>query len=96
MALMRRYIDKRTIAGLAADGTATYAHGLINANATGGLSQVAPDVVFIRFIVATAVSALHRHAVAVVDATNVTIDNAGGAACQDMELCAISFHSMIQ
>jgi hypothetical protein len=86
MALMRYYIDKRTIAGLAADGTATYAHGL---NGT-------PDTVQVRFIVATAVSALYRHVCAVVDATNVTINNAGAAACQDMEICAIRFHSMIQ
>jgi hypothetical protein len=86
MALMRVQIDRRTLAGLAADGTATYAHGL------GGV----PDTVQVRFIVATAVSALYRHVVAVIDATNVTINNAGGAACQDMEICAIRFHSMIQ
>ncbi len=86
MALMRRYIDKRTIASLAADGTATYAHGLPGT----------PDTVTFRFVAAVTATALHKHLVAVIDATNVTIDNAGGGVTGDFEVCAICFHSMIQ
>jgi hypothetical protein len=87
MALMRVSIDKRTIAGLASAGTATYAHGL------PGI----PDVVRIRFtnagITATTAWVLIR---APVDATNVTLQNCGAGAGTDMEVDAMVFHSLIQ
>jgi len=86
MALMRVQIDKRTLAGLAADGTVAYAHGL------GG----APDAVHIRFITAATATTLWVGSRAVIDATNVTINNDGGAAQPDIEVCAVRFHSLIQ
>lgn len=86
MALMRAEIDKRTLAGLASQGTVQYAHGL----------RGIPDAVFIRFITAATATTLWVGKRAVVDATNVTIDNDGGAAGPNMEVCTVRFHSVIQ
>jgi len=90
MAILRYYIDSRTIAGMAADATLAYAHGLPGA----------PDIVNIGFIdVALTATTLHvgnNGIRAVVDATNVTLNNAGGGASVDLDVAAISCHSMIQ
>lgn len=88
MALMRVQIDKRTIAGLASGGTATYAHGL----------GAAPDAVLIRFIATLAAAgATQWIGIAVpVNATNITLQNCGSIASGDMEVCAIRFHTIIQ
>lgn len=87
MALMRVNIDQRTIAGLAPQGTATYAHGL----------PVAPDAVSFRFLNVGITAALAWNQIhALVDATNVTLQNAGAGATQDFEVTAIRYHSLIQ
>lgn len=87
MALMRVNVDKRTIASIASGGTATYAHGL------GGI----PDAVPIRFIATLAsTTAWIGGITALVDATNVSIQNCGCAASGDIEVCAMRFHSLIQ
>lgn len=87
MALMRYYIDKRTLAGLASGGTATFAHGL----------PIAPDTVQIRFLNAGATATGNNvNMRAVIDATNVTIENAGAAASDNYEVVSIAFHSIIQ
>ena len=86
MALMGTRIDKRTIAGLASQGTATYAHGLPGA----------PDSVSIRFLNVGLTAALAWNQVhAVEDATNITLQNAGAGASQNMEVTAIVYHSAV-
>jgi hypothetical protein len=85
MALMRREIDKRTLAGLASQGTATFAHGLAGV----------PDAVVIRKVDATAT--LNWNLIrAIIDGTNVTLQNCGSGAGADMEVCTMRFHSLIQ
>jgi hypothetical protein len=90
MAILRYYIDSRTIAGMAADATATYAHGL----------PAAPDIVNIGFLnVALTATTLHvgnQGIRAVADATNITLNNAGGGLSVDLDVAAICCHSMIQ
>ena len=87
MALMRYYIDKRTLAGLAADGTVAFAHGL----------PTTPDAVVIRLLnAALTATEAHVNIRAIVNATNVTLDNAGQGASDNIEVCSIAFHSLIQ
>jgi len=86
MALMRVNIEKRTIAGLAAEGTVTFAHGL----------GATPDVVHIRHIATLASSVSWINIAAPVDATNVTLQNFGRTTSPDMEVIAMRFHSLIQ
>jgi hypothetical protein len=86
MALMRAQIDKRTLAGLTTLDNVTFAHGL------GGT----PDAVIIRWIVSNATATSWYGANAVIDATNVTINNPGNATSPNMEVCTIRFHSIIQ
>jgi len=86
MALMRALIDKRTLTGLSTLDNFTYAHGL------GGI----PDAVFIRYIATLGTSTSWFNANAVIDATNITINNPGNATSPNMEVCAVLFHSIIQ
>jgi len=86
MALMRYYIDKRTIAGLTTLQTATYAHGL----------PWAPNAKFIRYINTANTSTSWFGINAVCDATNVTLQNPGNATSPDFEVAAVCFHSIIQ
>lgn len=86
MALMGVRIDKRTLAGLASNGTVAFAHGL------GG----APDVVKIRFIATLASNTNPSQINAPIDATNVTLQNSGAAAGSNMEVITMRFHSIIQ
>lgn len=86
MALLRNYIDQRTIISLAADGTASYAHGLPSA----------PDSVSFRIINQVTATAAEHTLRGVVNATNVTVYNNGAGASGDFEVTAIAFHSMIQ
>lgn len=78
-------LDKRTIAGIAAGGTATYPHGL------GKL----PDTVIIRFVASIATTSYVQIA-PYIDATNVTLANFGNVAGPAMEVCALVFHSIMQ
>jgi hypothetical protein len=87
MALMRYYIDKRTIANIAQGGTVTYAHGLPGA----------PDIVSIRMIATQASVTGWLGITAPIDATNVTLQNCGGGAGSGtIEVTAVRFHSIMQ
>lgn len=86
MALMRVQIDKRTIAGIASNANTTYAHGL----------PTTPDAVRVRFQVDVTATHAWVNIRAVVDATNITLYNCGIGASEDMEVCAVAFHSLIQ
>lgn len=86
MALMRANIDKRTLAGLTTLDNVTFAHGL------GGV----PDAVFVRYIATVATATSWWGANAVVDGTNVTLNNPGNATSMNMEVCTLRFHSLIQ
>jgi hypothetical protein len=78
-------VDKRTLAGLVSNGTATYPHGL----------QKTPDTVIIRFIQTLLTAPNQGNMVALVDATNVTVQNIDLAASPDMEICTLVFHSIM-
>lgn len=86
MALMRAYIDKRTLAALTTLDVATYAHGV----------GATPHAVFVRFIGTIATSTNWWGAIASVDVSNVTIQNPGDATGPAMEVCALRFHSIVQ
>jgi len=86
MALMRVNIEKRTQAALTANQTATFAHGLAGA----------PDAVHIRFVATLASTTNWIGVNAVVDATNVTLQNGGATTSPAMEICAVRYHSLIQ
>ncbi len=77
--------DKRTIAGIASGGTATYPHGL----------GKAPDTVIVRWIATLATAAAVASISALVDASNVSLQNIGSVASPNMEVSAIIFHSVI-
>jgi hypothetical protein len=81
MALLGSFIDVRTIAALASNGSVSFAHGL----------PAAPDFVFVQ---ATETSASGNWA-AVADATNVTI-SARGVACPVGRVMSIVAHSVIR
>jgi hypothetical protein len=78
-------VDKRTIAGLASGGTATYPHGL----------GKAPDTVIVRWIATLATAAAVANIAALVDATNVSLQNIGSVVSPNMEVCAVVFHSLM-
>jgi len=87
MALMNVLVDKRTIGSIASGGTSTYAHGLLGT----------PDAVHIRFIATLASTTSWIGGIsALVDATNVSLQNCSHAASGDIEVCAVQFHSVIQ
>lgn len=79
------YTDKRTQASIASGGTATYPHGLSRT----------PDTVFVRWIQTLATAAAVASISALVDASNVSLQNIGGVASPNMEVCAMVFHSLI-
>jgi hypothetical protein len=86
MALLGSYIDTRTIAGIAAGGSSSYAHGL----------PAAPDIVVVgeNTTAATNVSAIKL--VTAADATNVSVYNHGEGASQALKCIAIMAHSIIR
>jgi len=86
MALLGSYIDSRTIASLAAEGTSSFAHGLPSA----------PDFV-IPIFAATRSSNVSAAMVAVLsDATNVTVQNFGEGATPTLRIVSIVAHSVIR
>lgn len=86
MALMRYYIDKRTLAALTSLDVATFAHGL------NGM----PDAVFVRYVATQATATNWIQVQAVYDATNVTLQNIGDGTTPALEVCTLRFHSMVQ
>lgn len=86
MALLGSFVDVRTVAGLAAEGTASFAHGL----------PAAPDFVLV-IGAATRSSNVSAYMVnALFDATNVTIQNAGEGVSPALRVIAIAAHSVIR
>lgn len=80
------FIDVRTIAGLAAEGSASFSHGL----------PAAPDFV-IAVGAATQSSNVSANNINVVhDATNVTVQNGGEGASPVLRIISIVAHSLIR
>jgi len=77
--------DKRTIAGIASGGTATYPHGL----------GKVPDTVVVRWNQTLATAAAVASIVPLIDASNVTLQNIGSVLSPNMEVSTIVFHSLI-
>lgn len=86
MALLGSFIDVRTIAGIAANGTATFAHGL----------PAAPDFVWAVGSVTTASSVSAYMINALFDATNVTLQQAGEGASPALRVISVVAHSIIR
>lgn len=86
MALLRAYVDKRTLTELTRQDAVTFAHGLPGT----------PDTVDIRFLASKASTSRFIGICAVANATNITIQNAGGTTCPNMEVVSMVMHSMIQ
>ncbi len=88
MASIGPMIDSRTLAGLASNASATFAHGL------PGI----PHSIAIRYMVALASST--NFSVGAVDspadATNVTLRNSGFTTVPDMEIVTMRIHTIIQ
>lgn len=86
MALLGTLIDVRTVAGLAAEATATFAHGL----------PAAPDFVIV-VGAATRSSNVSAYMInALFNATNVTIQNAGEGVTPALRVIAIVAHSAVR
>ena len=79
------YADKRTIAGLAANASTSFLHGL---------SKV-PDGVNIRFIAQQASSTNVPQITAPVDVTAVTLQNCGSATSPNMEVVTYVLHALV-
>ena len=86
MALLESFIDIRTIAALAAEGSATFAHGL----------PASPDFVLVQGaatqssnVSASMYNELH-------DATNVTIQNSGEGTGPILRIISVVAHSVIR
>ena len=78
--------DKRTLAAMpAATNIVTFPHGL----------GKTPDTVIVRYNQTIASAALLAFIVPIFDASNVTLQNIGGAASPTMEVSTIVFHSII-
>jgi hypothetical protein len=87
MALLRFYIDKRTLATIASDANINFAHGL----------PTIPDAVAIRFVATLASTTAWVGGIAAyIDATNVTLYNCGRATSGVLEVSTMCFHSIIQ
>lgn len=86
MALLGSFIDVRTIAGLAANATTTFAHG----------APASPDFVFAVGSVTTASSVSAYMINALWDATNVTVQNAGEGASPALRVVSVVAHSVIR
>lgn len=86
MTLLGTLIDTRTLAAIAANGTATYAHGL----------PAEPDVVIVNGnqTLASTVSAYMYNILK--NATNVTIQNGGEGVSPTLQATAIRFHSIVR
>jgi hypothetical protein len=79
------YVDKRTLAAIASNGTMTYPHGLPRT----------PDVVLVRWNQTIVAASNVASISALVDASNVSLQNIGGVQSPTMEVCTMVFHSLI-
>ncbi len=77
--------DKRTIAGLAPNASASFFHGL----------GKVPDVCQHRFITTLPSNVSAPLIAALVDVTGVTIQNCGGTNCPNMEVLTYTLHSIL-
>ena len=86
MALLSTYIDVRTNAAMAAEGSTTFAHGL----------PASPDFVIVcgRSTRSSNVSAYMINAL--FDATNVTLQNSGEGASAILNIITVVAHSIIR
>lgn len=86
MSLLASYIDSRTVAGIAANATVSFAHGL----------PASPDFVFAVGAVTTASSVSAYMINALWDATNATLQNAGEGPSPALRVISVVVHSMIR
>jgi dihydroorotase len=86
MALLGTYIDQRTLAALNSNASTSFAHGL----------GAAPHMVDVRETATNASATSFAKIQALVDATNVTLNNAGSANSQALMVTTIRFHSIMQ
>ena len=86
MALLGSFIDVRTIAAIAANGSASFAHGL----------PASPDFVWAVGSVTTA-SAVSAYMInALFDATHVTLQNSGEGPSAALRVISVVAHSIIR
>lgn len=86
MAKLGSYIDVRTLASLAAEGTISYAHGLGSA----------PDMVILQNLGTRSSNASAYMLNVTYDGTNVTIQNSGAGASSQIKAMALVAHSIIR
>lgn len=86
MALLGAYIDQRTLAAIAAEGSFSYAHGL----------PAAPDFVIVHGSATTTSNVSAYFINALFDATNVTIQNSGEGGTPTLNATAVVAHSVIR
>ena len=86
MALLGSYIDVRTLASVAANGTLTFAHGL----------PASPDFVMAIAAASIASATTWFGWAPTWDATNVTLQNVGGATTPSVRVTAVVAHSIIR
>lgn len=86
MALIGVRVDKRTLTELTREDAVTYTHGLPGA----------PDTIDVRFLASKASTSRFIGICAIANATNITIQNAGGTTCPNMEVVAMCIHTIIQ
>jgi hypothetical protein len=86
MALLGRFIDKRTLALVAAAGSGTFAHGL----------PATPDWIEIQENTTAATNASATKFVGKADATNVTVYNHGEGDSQVLNVLSMVFHSLVR
>ncbi len=85
MALLKAFVDSRTLAGLTTGDNITYAHGL----------PASPDLVWAHENTTTNNTSCLKLAIAS-DATNVTIYNHGEATSATLEAVALVYHTVIK
>jgi len=86
MALLGTYIDVRTLASLAAEGTVSFAHGL----------PAIPDMVFATPAASRSSNVSAWNLCPSFDATNVTIQNGGEGASPSIKVMSLVAHSVIR
>lgn len=86
MALLGSFIDQRTLAGIAAAGSASFAHGL----------PAQPDMVKVEESTTAATNVSGIKLVARRDATNCSIYNHGEGTSQALIVTSIVFHSIVR
>ena len=86
MALLGSFIDSRTVAAIAANGSASFAHGL----------PATPDFVIVFANVSVASATNWFGWAPTFDATNVTLQNPGAAATPVGRVISVVAHSVIR